>query len=419
VKTKPETDLKTECDVYTFAALKGPAQLRSQLKLNEDAFRFVGPSLWSDPRPAFIYRVLDEVQKAGLAIDSWLEQDWLQKLYLEGPAPLSSDHVERLAIEWMDDEQSARSRKLVEILLDLICFSSTNQPEYYRDYLNCNEFDSVCRSLRDQEHFFGFRRQNIEAHLRLIEEQFVAAESKLEAENRWYLKHPKLFNPKWRKRGLSFSSWHTRYTIALGVASPRELAVLGKSYLHAYGMSSKIHFSPTDRGTGVEIYRVVVGLHRVGLLAFSILMRCHQLLDVSPQGINVQLKEVYDQDDSISGMVAALRQEKFKIGDFVWAADYICEVIESSRSSFGYVSYRVKYLERPPIPDIKEDWFAAHELKLLAKLSFVMSVIESQNVPEIRRSDVSREVVLRLARGWRDAHAPFQHPNQPVAVRKS
>ena len=64
-------EFKEECDMYATIALKGPQELRETLRLTEDSFRFVSPYLWEDPRAAFIYRVLDEVMKAGMAIKDW------------------------------------------------------------------------------------------------------------------------------------------------------------------------------------------------------------------------------------------------------------------------------------------------------------------------------------------------------------
>ena len=57
-------DFRVGCEFYVTVALKAAEDLRRALKIDEESFRRIGPALWQDPRPAFIYRVLDEVQKA-------------------------------------------------------------------------------------------------------------------------------------------------------------------------------------------------------------------------------------------------------------------------------------------------------------------------------------------------------------------
>src|SRR5262249_8217657 len=138
--------------LYISIALKATSELRAGLKIEEVAFRKIATSAWHDPRPAFIYRVLDEVQKAGLCINEWYEK------LKDDSIPDPADHETRLTHQWLLDEQNFRARKLTEVLLDLICFSATNEPEYYRDYLQLRTLDTTVRSLIDQEEFFGFRR---------------------------------------------------------------------------------------------------------------------------------------------------------------------------------------------------------------------------------------------------------------------
>ena len=150
-------DIQFGHDFYCSIAFKAAPELRNALKIDEVAFRRMAPSAWHDPRPAFVYRVLDEVQKAGICI-----HDWFETLKDDEVAANPADHMTRLMHQWLLDEQNFRARKLTEVLVDLICFSSTNEPEYYRDYLRLRELDATVRSLIDQDEFFGFRRRNSE-----------------------------------------------------------------------------------------------------------------------------------------------------------------------------------------------------------------------------------------------------------------
>jgi hypothetical protein len=151
------------------------------------------------------------------------------------------------------------------------------------------------------------------------------------------------------------------------LALPSEVAMLGKSYMLTYGrMSSDIHFTPQ------EIWRfnpnaVEVGFINVGMLCFEILIRCQRLLGIVPEGLNTDLRKIHDENTGPAEIVADLKEEKAKVGDFVRTKEgYLCEVMKIGRSKLGYVSYLLRYLEHPPIPEIKEDWFAGFEIRLAA-----------------------------------------------------
>jgi len=356
--------------IYCTIALKAASELRTALKIDEVAFRKIAPSAWHDPRPAFIYRVLDEVQKAGLCINEWFEK------LNDDSTPDPADHETRLTHQWLLDEQNFRGRKLTEVLVDLICFSATNEPEYYRDYLRLRELDTTVRALVDQDEFYGFRRLNGEYTADLEARSIVAEETKLDVAKRWYLKKPGPFHENWKTHGVEFSTFRKRYIRSLGLALPNELAVFGKSYIHAYGsMSSDIHFTPQENSWKFDPDAVQVGFTRVGMLCLAILIRCQDLLGIVPEGSNTELRKIHNETTP-SEIVADLKQEKAEVGDFVWSAGYICEVMQIGRSKFGYVHYLLRYLERPPIPEIKQDWCAGFEIRLVATKSAAEKMLQ-------------------------------------------
>ncbi|HEY1576494.1 MAG TPA: hypothetical protein VGF82_05400 [Terracidiphilus sp.] len=346
---------------YCGIAFKAAVELRTALKIDEATFRKIDLSAWPDPRPAFIYRVLDEIQKAGLCITEWYDK------VKDDSTPDASDHEIRLNHQWLLDEQNFRARKLTEVLVDLICFSDTNEPEYYRDYLRLHELNATVNVLKDQDKFYGFRRRNYEYGVGLKARSIVAGEAKLDVRKRWYLKEPPgLFQDGWKTRGVDFRSFRQKYIHSLGLAVSSEVAMLGKSYMLTYGrMSSDIHFTPQ------EIWKfnpkaVEVGFINVGMLCFEILIRCQRLLDIVPDGLNANLRKIHDENTGPAEIVADLKREKAKVGDLVRTKErYICEVMQISRSKLGYVSYLLRYLEHPPIPEIKEDWFAGFEIRLI------------------------------------------------------
>jgi hypothetical protein len=357
-----QEDLQFGYDFYCSIALKAAAELRGALNIDEVVFRRGAPSSWPDSRSAFIYRVLDEVQKAGICII-----DWFETLKDQEPLPNDPALMTRLAAQWLVDEEKFRARKLTEVLVDLICFSTTNEPEYYRDYLQLHEVEATVRSLIDQEEFFGFRRRNNEHDVDWTTREIIAGEAKLDVTKRWYLKNPGPFQEKWKKRPVEFSSLRQRYIRSLELAVPNELAALGKTYVHAYGsMSTDVHFTPQETSWNFDPDAVYLGFNRVGLLCYTILIRCQLLLDVVPDGTNARLRKLCDENKGPAEIVGQLKQEQAEVGDFVWARGDLCEVMEIRRSKLAYVRYLLRYIERPPNPEIKEDWYAGFEIRLVA-----------------------------------------------------
>jgi hypothetical protein len=85
--------------------------------------------------------------------------------------------------------------------------------------------------------------------------------------------------------GVEFSSFKRRYIRSLDVALPSELAALGKTYLHGYGnMSSEIHFTPQEISSDFDHDAAYLGIDRVGLLCYAILIRSQLLLGIVPDG---------------------------------------------------------------------------------------------------------------------------------------
>jgi len=411
VKVDLRKDIQLGHDLYCSIAFKAASDLRAALKIDEGAFRQIAPSLWADPRPAFIYRVLDEMQKAGICV-----HDWVDKLKDDKTAPDREDHLTRLTHQWLQDEQNFRARKLAEVLTDLICFSATNEPEYYRDYLRLRDFDASVRSLNDQDEFFGFRRRNSEYHRDWMERDLRTSEARLDVGKRWYLENPGPFRDRWKTKGIRFSSFKWRYIRSLDLAFPSELAALGKTYLHGYGnMSSEIHFTPQEISSDFDPDEVYLGVDRVGLLCFAILIRCQHLLGTVPDGVNSQLRKMHDENTGPAEIVGRLKQETVEVGDFVWQQGDICEVMETKKSKFGYVSYRLRYIERPPIPEIKEDWFGGFEVRLVAKRSLAEEAMRSlqsdpttdeetrasfRDMPPEKREEMMGRAVAKLWRAW-------------------
>jgi len=374
-------------DFYLSVGVMGAEELRKELGLDELNFRRLAPNLNREPKRYFLYRVLDEVQKGGLKISEWKE-------YLSEAEP---DKLQRIDYETIIDDQQFRARKLTEVLVDAILFSTTNDQSYYGDYFFLHELDECARSQDDRYEFFAFHNKNAEWNAKwLCEEIRKLEKAGLDPKSRWYIKESETLTEKWGKKRVPFSSFRDRYKKILPIALPSELTVLGKSYVHAYsGTSKDVHFTPHDTSSGFTEEEIRRGVDKVGLLILALIIRCQLLLGRVPEGINKRYHEMYESNSVPAELAQSLKTKPADVGDIVWIQGYYAEVLNVTTSKYGYPAYYVKYVEHSPLPDVPEDWFAGFEVKLVARKASVEKATDAL-AEEIQKSDGKREDRTKL-----------------------
>jgi hypothetical protein len=60
-------------------------------------------------------------------------------------------------------------------------------------------------------------------------------------------------------------------------------------------------------------------------------------------------------------------KRKFEVADLVLAYGDLAEVLEIRESQFGYTSYKIRYLRKPPLPDLPEDWLPSEDIVRLVR----------------------------------------------------
>jgi hypothetical protein len=92
----------------------------------------------------------------------------------------------------------------------------------------------------------------------------------------------------------------------------------------------------------------------------------YRLAGVEPEGTAKAIVTAVSDAGEATALLSRLYQPAFDIGDVVFAyGDDVCQVVERAESEFGYVSYRVRYLTAPMLPEVPEDWFPANYLRRL------------------------------------------------------
>ena len=385
--------------------IRGSDDLRKELGLDEVNFRHIASSAHAEPRRCYIYRVLDEVQKAAICIMQW--QEFLAGGMQESHGPNGTEaQLRRLTFEAFIDDQQFRARKLTEILVDSILFSTTNDQVYFRDYYYLHDLNDCGRSQADRLEYFGFHSLNTKSHAEWIYGKVQELEQNgLDLKKRWHLNEPGPCVKKWATKGVPFSSFGKRYKAVFPLALPNELAILGKSYVHAYGTSRDVHFSPHDISSDFDSHEFLEGTDRVGLLILALNIRCQLLMGCTPEGVNKQWRTMHDGNPEPGKLIAGMKSNPAEVGDIVWAQGDLAEVLEITKSKYDYLAYRVKYLEQPPLPEVPEDWFAVFEIGLVAKKALIENTVDQlarevpTGMPQPNREQLlayAKQAVVRL-----------------------
>ncbi len=345
-------------EFFSFATTRGAHDLRQALGVDEASFRMVVGSSHPDARAYYVYQVLDEVQKVGVAILGWQE-------FLSSPDDekkfSKSSQLDRVVIESMADQQSMWSRKLLEVLVNLISFRQTNEDAYYRHLLLLADLDYFLSLQEDLEAFYSCRSHNAEYSVsRLLSEIGRLEAAGFDISKCWYLKDKRPTIERSLKPGRIFASVYSRLHNALRIATEADKLAMGFSYRQFFSTTSRdLHFDPSSLTKDYDLRTVERGIGHCGVLGLRVLVLSQQLTGLAPDGVNAQVRQYYESDREHIQFCERLVGGRATVGDFVLAGHDLAEVVEVRTSKFGYEAYRVRYLAERPIPEIAEDWFIA------------------------------------------------------------
>ena len=341
---------------WSRALIRGCEDLRGVLHVDETNFRFVAGTGHGQTRDYFLYAVIDELEKLGIAIMGWDEIVGTEKIEVDTPTT-------RVILERSLDEQSFWLRKTLEVLIDLVCFSSTNEDCYYRHLLLLRDLRGHLSVQQDLTDFYGAPSGNVNWSIQRVYEEICELEdSDIDFSLVWYARQPLAAIPA-RPDGI-LTSVRSRLRVALPLMAAHEKLSVGLSYARAYGSTSEdIHFRPQATLREISTDAVAAGIDRVAIDGLAAIKRVQELLGQVPTGINEQLRDSFEENDFPATVLSRRTANRADVGDFVLAGGDLAEVIEKHQSPFGYEVYRARYLAERPLPDIDEDWFLAEHIE--------------------------------------------------------
>jgi len=348
-----------EIKVFRQIALFGTATLLERIapkeKLESEYIRFNK----KNARNFLLLKLLTEVQKTGFVFSRWIKS-------LESNGSSEPNSVNDQIMETFIDEQSLWQRKLIEGLVILINFSSTNELSYYYHFLLIQEFYRYHKMLQEQKDFFSRGSELTQKNIMVLTKRIQSVEDEIgDLSKCWYLSKAKRHRKREGRYRPVTSSLRQQMKSALSIAAPREKTALAYTYGQSYAETSgNIHFNVTRLDLSDLRSRFSFGFAQCGQLALRIIQRAHDLTEVEPEGIN---KLLMRQDrNRLSNM--APTSKKLEKGDFVIAnGPFLGEVVDIAISKYGYESYLIKYLEETPLEGIDETWFPSFEVHLFMK----------------------------------------------------
>jgi hypothetical protein len=332
--------------------------LKGELSVDEPGFRHVAAQAHRNSRDYVVFEALDEIEKMVLAVFQGLE-------LLSGEDLDPADAFTRIGHEYLRDEMSLWHRKMIEVLADLVGFSATPDQPYFRDYLLLVQLDGVVGAQRDQEEFYGSESANYRVQIDELCGEIATLESgSLDPGRAWYRYRRVPLDREHLSPGRVLSSFRKRLQHAMPLATATEQGALGYSYGSGFGRASRgIHARPglpellpgADDLRSDLLVAVVIGI--------NLLVRCQETVGEIPTGANAKLRRSLEHSDPALGKT--FLKGRAAVGDLVVVADKVGQVIEVRSGEYGYESYLVRYLTKPFLPEVPEDWHVAQQVARL------------------------------------------------------
>ena len=181
--------------------LKLAHNLKTSLKIDESSYRYIANIGHSDARSFYLYTVISEIMKVATVNirmleflhDSEEEEKFkITKIRHSGNTTKDDEElINRTILEGFINEQNLWRRRLSECLIDLICFTKTNEQAYFKLFIAANELSDTLYANRDFLEFFECKTSNFEKSaidiLKIVNDTIA----KTDKDKIWFLKKEK------------------------------------------------------------------------------------------------------------------------------------------------------------------------------------------------------------------------------------
>lgn len=367
--------------------LRCAAELRNHLSIDERKYLLFAGQALDDCRSYVLYIALDEVKKTSIHLMRL--RDLLDDKEDTKPSADNS-RIARLLTTSILEEQQMRVRRLLELLVTLTLFSTTNEQPYYRHLLLLEDLQQSLSENYDMQEFWGQRSANVDDHIIRHVQWIQQIEANIDLSKCWYLLNRKPIQlPDKLRPGNILSSFRSRLKEALLLMTDAERITAGYTYDWVYGTSSEAIHYRSNRSDYHRPEELMLNVNRLGLLIDLVLDRCYHLMGKPDAPRFKRISESLAHSNSPATLRAATVGAG-EVGDFVLVHGSMAQIVESRDSQYGYRIYKVHYIAEKPKPNIPDDWFPAPYIQVFyPKQRFDekwASYVKSGNMPEDIRS---------------------------------
>jgi len=262
-------------DFWIEICLKGSTDVKKLIKMDDNGYLRIYFASHQDSKAYYLYSVLDELEKAGVALMGYKE---ILKDTSGKTTDIQGQHAERIILSSIVDSQMIWIRKFTEILTELILFKSTDTNEYFRHYLLVNHLRELNGIMRDSEEFFGCTNLNYKHQIQETIQKIQQIETQLKLNDCWYLADKK-GGSKHPGEKAKLSQFRDKLMLAMKKANDDQKLSLGLTYDQLYGKSSQsLHPAFSNPDPEIDVKDIEIGMSRIGILAAHILVMSRSLL---------------------------------------------------------------------------------------------------------------------------------------------
>lgn len=359
------TKFKTETDLILSYNLQISGHCLRNIPITENSFRFHASFSHPDPKSYYLYAVINEVMSSCMScmrILEWVEESEEERHFgypkMEpGNETISGDRVIHLIEEGVIDELEVRFRKLQEYLCYLICFSETNTDKYFHLFLASEALADIEFANRDIKEFFGKPIENFSHQSKDLLAICKSLINEVQKNKCWFLQNSANFKSDQNPNKI-LTSYRHRYKKAIKISNDDEKVALGPTYKVGYGGSSKsAHALIKEDSRHFNIKDVKARITKIPFICLHILSRVVEIANIECLPDHQAILDNTKKADEAESGIFRVTKGGFEVGDLVTNdGSTVAEILELHQSSYGYFTYKVRYLINPNLEEIIEEW---------------------------------------------------------------
>lgn len=273
----------------------------------------------------------------------------------------------------------------------------------------------------DFKHYHGAKNRNIEYQLTDLRREADQMMTKLDPAKCWYVEAA----TSKKNARYKIASFKQRLDRVLPWMTPNQRLMAGISYESYSIQSSNLHPGQAKiKDEKPSMKTLDSHFMRVTMLSAEVVFGAMDAMSIhNKKGWLGDLAKANKSNTYPATLIAKLTNPGIEKGDFVLAYGDLAEVVKVNKTVFGYRSFRVKYLERPPIPSIPVDEMPARYVQLYQKrktiATDVVKLLTADGAPKPSTRLVNNSIRKTILDFWNNMGGKeFAHGNKDGGYKK-